>query len=283
VKAFRGRAKSVHGRLVRYLTATMVAFAVATATALADEQVASSGQVTATFTFERHGEYKFTDLWLTIDRAGTKVFDAAVDIPACQEPYCVPEGVFRDSDTVHVRDLDADGEPEVLVDVFTGGAHCCSATEILRFDGTSYRASSRNWADAGYRLADLDDDGRPEFRTSDTRFAYAFASFADSAFPIRVLAWSNGQFANVTRQHAALIRKDAKRWKRLYHGRRHGNRSLGVLAAWTADQYLLGRRTQANRFLAREQRAGRLRSSAGWKSGTAFVRQLKRRLRRWAY
>jgi hypothetical protein len=266
-----------------FVIATVAAFALTAPAALADEQVAGSGQVRATFSFDRRGEYKFTDLWLRIDRAGTTVFDEAVDIPTCQEPYCVPAGAFEDSDTVRVGDLDADGEPEVLVDVFTGGAHCCFATEILRFDGTSYRASSRNWADARYRLADLDDDGRPEFRTSDTRFAYAFASFADSAFPIRVLAWSNGQFANVTRQHAALIRKDAKRWKRLYHGRRHGNRSLGVLAAWTADQYLLGRRTQANRFLAREQRAGRLRSSAGWKSGTAFVRQLKRRLRRWAY
>jgi hypothetical protein len=107
--------------------------------------------------------------------------------------------------------------------------------------------------------------------------------FADSAFPIRVLAWSNGQLTNVTRAHAAVIRADAKRWKRTYHRRRDGNRALGMLAAWTADQYLLGRRKQANRFLAHEQRAGRLRSAAGWKSGRAYVRQLKDRLRRWGY
>ena len=33
-----------------------------------------------------------------------------------------------------VRDLDGDGEPEVLVDLYTGGAHCCFYTVILRFD-----------------------------------------------------------------------------------------------------------------------------------------------------
>jgi hypothetical protein len=98
-----------------------------------------------------------------------------------------------------------------------------------------------------------------------------------------VLAWSNGRFIEVTRKHVALIRDDAKRWKRIYSRRRDGNRALGVLAAWTADQYLLGRRRQANRFLAREQRAGRLRSAAGWKSGRAFARQLTHRLKRWGY
>jgi hypothetical protein len=147
-----------------FVTATVAAFALTAQAALADEQVAGSGQVSATFSFDRRGEYKFTDLWLRIDRAGTTVFDEAVDIPTCQEPYCVPAGALEDSDTVRLRDLDADGEPEVLVDVFTGGAHCCFATEILRFDGSSYRARSRNWADSGYRLADLDHDGRPESR-----------------------------------------------------------------------------------------------------------------------
>jgi hypothetical protein len=261
----------------------MAAFALATPAALADQQVATSGPVTATFTFHRSGEYKFTDLWLTVERAGVKVFHEPVEIPTCQEPYCVPASIFQGSDAVRVADLEGDGEPEVLVDVFTGGAHCCFATEILRFDGSSYRTNARNWADAGYRLADLDDDGRPEFETADARFAYAFASFADSAFPIRVLAWSSEHFTNVTRRHTALISKDAKRWKQAYLRHRDGNRALGVLAAWTADQYLLGRHQHANRFLAREQRAGRLRSAAGWKSGPAFVRQLKHRLLRWGY
>ena len=214
----------MRARLARYVAATIVGVAVATPAALADEHIASSGQTTATFSFEPQSDYEFTDLWLTVDRAGTKIFDEPVEIPNCEEPYCLPAGIFQDSDSIRVRDLDTDGEPEALVDVYTGGAHCCFATEILRFDGSSYRTTARNWGDPGYRLVDSDDDGRPEFLTADARFAYAFSSFADSAFPIRVLAWSSGHFTNITRRHPALISNDANRWKRTYLRRRDGNR-----------------------------------------------------------
>src|SRR5262245_46897289 len=32
--------------------------------------------------------------------------------------------------SARVRDLDADGEPEVFLDTYTGGAHCCSVTHV---------------------------------------------------------------------------------------------------------------------------------------------------------
>jgi hypothetical protein len=99
-----------------------------------------------------------------------------------------------------------------------------------------------------------------------------------------VLSYRRGRFSDVTRSHKALVRSDARRWKREYRKRRDGHRSLGVLAAWTADQYVMGRKHQAHRFLAGERRAGRLRSAfESWKSGGAFISQLKRRLRRWGY
>lgn len=261
----------------------LAAIGVAAPAASAKDEVVTRGAVTATFSYERVNSYQYTDLWLTIDRAGVTSFDEPIDIPTCDDPYCSPANAYLGRKSVRVRDLDGDGEPEVLVDVFTGGAHCCMATEIVRFDGSRYRARSRNWADAGYRLIDLEGDGQAEFRTGDARFAYEFASYADSAFPIRVLHWNAGRFANATREYPGLVRKDAKRWKRIYQRRRDGDRALGVLAAWTADQYMLGRRKQARRFLAHERRAGRLRSFPGWKSGGAYVRQLKRKLRRWGY
>jgi hypothetical protein len=31
-----------------------------------------------------------------------------------------------------VRDLDGDGEPEVLVDFYWGGVHCCFYTDVYR-------------------------------------------------------------------------------------------------------------------------------------------------------
>jgi hypothetical protein len=252
--------------------------------AVADRQVASAGQTEAVFSFERPAEYEYTDLRLAVMRAGQLLFDERVSVRGCAEPYCSPRGIIQGRDAVRVRDLDADGEPEVLLDVFTGGAHCCLISWVLRYDDGRYRPQTHDWADAGYRLVDLDDDGRPEFRSADWRFRYQFGSFADSAFPLRVFSYRQGVFKDVTRRHRRLVRADARRWKRLYLQRRDGPYALGVLAGWTADQYLLGRKRAAHRYLEAERRAGRLESAfPGGQGGRTFVRRLKARLRAWGY
>jgi hypothetical protein len=251
--------------------------------AVADEQTAVLGSVRATFSFERQGESKYRDLRLTVSRAGAVLFDRPVALPKCSEPYCFPVGIHRGRKAVRVRDLEDDGEPEVLLDMFSGGAHCCAVTWALRFNGRGYTARARDWRDAGYRFADVDGDGTLEMRSADARFAYEFASFADSGFPVQVFSFRRGRFVDVTRRHEALVRRDARRWMRLYRKRRDGPYSLGVIAAWTADQYLLGRKRQAHRFLEAERRAGRLRAAVSRQSGAVFIRTLKRRLRAWGY
>ena len=57
---------------------------------------------------------------------------------------------------LRIIDLDGDGEPEVLVDLYTGGAHCCWATLFLRWDGHTYRSMQHLWGDPSYDLSDLD-------------------------------------------------------------------------------------------------------------------------------
>jgi hypothetical protein len=264
----------------RLRTVTCVAVAtclIAAAPGSADQHTAGSGQVTATVSFDRPAENEYANLRLSVTRAGATAFDAPIDVAGCDGPYCAPTG------GVTVRDLDGDGEPEVIADVFTGGAHCCVASEILRWDGAAYRPIQRDWGDVGYRLTDTGHDGVPEFRTADTRFAYEFASFADSRFPIMILRYRAGAFTDVTHAHKALIRKDAARLEREYRKRRGGRFALGVLAAWTADRYLLGSKRAALHHVWAENRAGKLRSLYGWKSGTAYVRLLERRLDRWGY
>jgi hypothetical protein len=44
--------------------------------------------------------------------------------------------------------VDADGEPEVVTDLYTGGAHCCDISRILRWDGARYVAIDHDWATA---------------------------------------------------------------------------------------------------------------------------------------
>jgi hypothetical protein len=264
-------------RSMRFTLAALLAFAVAPAAARATTETASLGTTSATFTYEKTGDLTSTGMDVAITRNGVVAYTGVATAPGCETPYCWPAGGVEASPSLKVADLDGDGEPEVLVDLYTGGAHCCVIAEVLRFDGTTYTAATRNFADFGYML-----DGGT-FVTGDARFAYAFASFADSAFPVRLLTYGAAGWRDVTRAHPDTLTADAARWLKAYKKRRSGTRALGLLAAYVADAYRLGRRDAADAFLAAELRAGRLRADQGWPHGKAYISTLKRRLRAWGY
>jgi subtilisin-like proprotein convertase family protein len=216
---------------------------------------------------------------LRIVRAGRTLFDAA---PKRLHPCACPgDGpvVRQPGGAVSVRDLDRDGEPEVLVEFYSGGAHCCFYTDVYRYlpRRRTYRPTVGFWGDLGARLVDLGLDGRLEFRTSDDRFAYAFTSFAASAFPPRILRFDHGRFVDVTRRFPRLVRRDAAEQLALYKSvaRSKDADVRGVLAAWLADQYLLGRGASGWGVLRRAERRGQV--------DRAYLRKLRSFLRRTGY
>jgi hypothetical protein len=151
---------------------------------------------------------------------------------------------------------------------------------LLRWDGAAYRAVERNWGEPGYRVKNVGGRGTSELVTADPRFAYAFSAFAFSGFPVRVLRFRDDRLVNVTRGLRRVVRADARRWMRGYRRMPRRYEPQGVLAAWAADRYLLGRRRSALRFVRRAVRSGKLRSMPG--RGT-FPHRLDRKLRRWGY
>jgi len=189
---------------------------------------------------------------------------------------------------VVVRDLDADREPEVVLDVYTGGAHCCTESLIYRYVPAtrSYRRSVHGWGNAGYRIVDLDRDGRPELQTADDRFAYAFTSFAGSVFPLQIRRFQHGRMLDVTRRFPGPVARDADGlWRAYLRARRdRANDLRGLLAAWLADMYLLGRGEEGWRALELAYRRGELsRAEDGWPRGRAYLRALRAFLRRTGY
>lgn len=223
--------------------AVMLTFLALAAPAQAEIIETSSGAVSAAVSFEaKPDEGQWRDLRLVVRRDGNAVIDKALDVRGCDQPYCRPQGVV-------VRDLDADGEPEVLVTVFTGGAHCCVVAQLLTWSGGAFRERFHDFLDTGFDVVDLDGDGRPELRSSDARFRYEFASFAGSAFPVQIWQADGGLFEDVTAGFPELIRKDAARWLRIYRGRRGKptREWQGALAAWAADMELLGKRRTVDR------------------------------------
>jgi hypothetical protein len=224
-------------------------------------------------------QYGNKDPHLVVTRAGAPAFDGS-PIPAgspCTEEGCIYAASGKRAAPLQVVDLDADGEPEVLVDTYTGGAHCCALTEILRFDGTSYAPFEASWGNLGYDLRDLDGDARPEFVTADDAFSYAFASFAGSFHPPLVLdydAAAPGSFRDVTRRFPALARRNARAALHALARARHAHfETLGPVAAYVADLYLLGRGREVRPYLARARRRGDLRNATG-RAPRGFERKL---------
>lgn len=242
---------------------------------------AQGGDVSASLTYVERS-YFFEHQQLKIVRAGHVALDAPIERVCGQCHEDRPTGL-------RVRDLDG-GEPEVIADMYSGGAHCCLFSVILRYDPATrtYRSRVADWGNFGSKLVDLDHDGLPEFSAFDERFLYTFTAFVFSAAPIQIWSYRQGKLVDVTRRYPAAIAKDASSlWKLYLQGR--GQKDADVrsyVAAYVADQYLLGRPDVATRVLDLALKRGDLgpgRSFLGTPAGPAFVALLTKDLKRWGY
>ncbi|HEY7603778.1 MAG TPA: proprotein convertase P-domain-containing protein [Gaiellaceae bacterium] len=243
---------------------------------------ARAGTVAATVTYTER-DFLFEKLRVRVVRAGRTAVDQPITRLGC--PDCAND---RPS-AVKIRDLDGGG-PEVLVDLYSGGAHCCLFTLILRWDAaaTRYRSTLGYWGNYGSRLADLDGDGLPEFSAFDERFVYEYTPYVFSSAPIRIWSYREGKLVDVTRNFPALIEKSAATNLGYYlKGRR--DRTIDVrsyVAAYVADQYLLGDPAEGKRVLDLALKRGDLGRGTrllGLPAGKAYVAALMRDLRRWGY
>ena len=248
---------------------------------------ASAGPVRATLSWQA-AELGVADPRLVIERDGATALSAS-PFPAgsaCVEGGCSLLASGRRDSALQVLDLDADGEPEVLVDAFTGGAHCCAQTIVWRrgADGT-YGARVLEWGNGGYSVRRLDADPRPELVTQDDAFSAAFTAYAASYPPVRVVRFDavrRSGLVSVTRRFPALVRRDLRsiRRKTRSERRRRDAELRGLIAAEVADLYLLGQARSAVRALDAHIRGGDAGSPA---QARAFRRQLLRFLRRHGY
>ena len=155
------------------------------------------GQTTASVTF-RELDYQYSRVRLRISSPG-----AALAVPLarvnCSDCASYGPNLLGGDRPLTVHDLDGDGEPEVILDTYTGGAHCCAVSLIFRKVGSRYTRIVSWWGNPGYRLADFDRDGRPELVTADDTFGYLFTSWASSGEPRGLLAAWAADLANLGR------------------------------------------------------------------------------------
>jgi len=249
---------------------------------------AEKGAVAATISYEEPAEAgtgQVSNLRLAISRSGQTVYDKQVSSAYCRADCGLEHGP-RGINALSFSDLEGNGETNVILELNTGGAHCCTIVQVFSYNpaAMTYASTERDFGDGGASLAYVDSDEPTIFESGDDRFAYAFAPYAYSGLPVQILAFRHRRFVDVTRSFPATVTPDATQQFKGFLANRRQGLGLGLIAAWAADEYLLRHRRLAMRTLAREARHGRLRSHGGYgPSGAAFVSKLKRFLRRNGY
>jgi subtilisin-like proprotein convertase family protein len=254
-----------------------------------ERRVVQRKQVSAELTY-RETNFMFFGVRLRIARSGRTGLDASLGEVNCR--MCPNRGLLftGDRNPMTIRDLDFDREPEVLLDLYTGGAHCCSYTLIFRYRPRfgDYRRLVGWWGNVGRRIVDLDHDGRPELVSADDRFSYTFAAYAASVQPLQIWHYDRARLVDVTRAFPRMIEREAgSLWRAYLTVRKSAYPEVrGILAAYLADLYLLGREDEGWRRLEEAFRRGDLGrgpSKDGWPAGQAYLHKLRAFLRETGY
>ncbi|WP_293156658.1 MULTISPECIES: hypothetical protein [unclassified Microcoleus] len=203
--------------------------------AKAETQTAESGNVRAEVSLGRRSGLCSQNPRLRLVRKGQTVFNE--DIPKKEVGYCW----LLD---IQVRDLDKDNEPEIILDVFSGGAHCCTSSLIYRYDARTqkYTAIAHRWGNGErYSIEDINRDGYVEFVFRDDRFAYKFASYGGSYYPLQIWQYSQGKMTNVTHRYPQAVKNHAAQlWQKYITTKPQSEVGRAILAAYLADKYSLG-------------------------------------------
>jgi hypothetical protein len=234
----------------------------------AGTQTASMGPVTATVSW-KVVDHRRQDPHVKIVRAGATLVDVPITHPLLD---IISPGRLQGNRAVLVQDMDDDGEPEVLVEAYLGGAHCCDITHLWTYANGAYTHTEHDWGNFVPRV------GKTLFVSADD-WSYVFASYAASLSPVEVL---DPDFTDVTAAHPRIVEKDLAKMRGYYDD----CECRPALAATIADLHSLGRHDEADQLLAAAKKAGVLHKHGRYDVGpynAAFERTLDKLLRDGGY
>ena len=268
--------RAVASALAAFMTLT-------TAPAAHAGSISASSQGTGATLGYRGARNQASELTLTISRAGIVALRESVTSSMCGH-LCWPAPV---GPALRVVNLEG-ARPDVVLSLYSGGAHCCFIDQVFSPNiAGKFTTSEIVLGDPTATIERLAPHGPMVFVTADDAFAYAFTDYAASGLPVKILAYRDHHFIDVTNEYPTIVARDAKRWWHAFGATAasHYADSVGLAAAWAADEYRLGRAALVSRVLDAQARAGHLRSALSpittdnWR----FITQLDRFLARRGY
>ena len=107
-------------------------------------------------------------------------------------------------------DITGEGQPDLVIHEYTGGAHCCSLFHIFEIGEKFRHIQTIELEDSSTDFKNLDDDPALELPMNDWTFAYWKTSFADSPVPEVILKYSGGQYQMAPKMMKKLPRRQAE-------------------------------------------------------------------------
>jgi hypothetical protein len=152
----------------------------------------------------------------------------------------------------YAQDLNADGTPEAMVGVYSGGDHCCTVATILQLGKESLKVMGRlggldGLPFEGLELRNVDPDPALEI-IGHSRYRTLCGGHEDSADVISVFDFVNGEWSNQTSRHADFLRSELQR--NIQNWSRAKDRSIQALQTIAAGYAALGQRDLGQRFFA---------------------------------
>lgn len=116
-------------------------------------------------------------------------------------------------------DLNRDDKPELYLEDFSGGAHCCYQHIILALQPDAGKVQVLlDWDGRDVSLDGTDsyfahfyDSEYANLVTYDARFAYFDYSFAASTFPLKIFTYTDGKYRAATADFPELVRETYNR------------------------------------------------------------------------
>lgn len=121
---------------------------------------------------------------ITFYRSGNNIHTKCIDDGSINIVTSPPPGT----------DINADGIPDIIVEYYSGGAHCCYEYALYSLGDKLNMYARLYGGDSPMEFKDIDDDGDYEVVGKDWTFAYWHECFAASPAPQIILRYEKGRF-----------------------------------------------------------------------------------------